>query len=333
MRIKRPFISEIHNIIKKFGKIVSRRDLVNFCTENNITIPAILYSHRAGRGFFDLSEILKMAPDYKEKDVPLEPDVLEKTDYEIEKEINAKFATLEFMTYGIIQRSFHSLIVSGSPGIGKTWALEKVLQEAADSSKILFTSIRGHLKATGLYKILYDNRFKEAVILVDDSDEIFGDLTSINIMKAVLDTTRTRHVCWKSEHKFKSEEDGEEVPTDFIYEGSIIFCSNLNFPHLITQGSKISIHLEALMSRSFFMDLNLNSPKEMIIRIRSLLGNILSNVCEKDRKIIFQHIIDNQNSFQELSLRTAVKCGILWKASNKNVDLFQKLVAQTMFKK
>jgi len=60
-----------------------------------------------------------MAPNYGETDVPLEPGVPEKSDAEMEKEINSKFATLELMTYGTVAGSFRSLIVSGNPGIGR----------------------------------------------------------------------------------------------------------------------------------------------------------------------------------------------------------------------
>ena len=61
--MKKPFISEIATIVAKFGLIVSRKDLVGYCVENNITIPAILYSHRASRGYFNLEPLLKMAKD------------------------------------------------------------------------------------------------------------------------------------------------------------------------------------------------------------------------------------------------------------------------------
>jgi len=37
MRVKKPFFVEIHEIIKKFGYIVSRKDLVGYCTEHGIT--------------------------------------------------------------------------------------------------------------------------------------------------------------------------------------------------------------------------------------------------------------------------------------------------------
>jgi hypothetical protein len=337
MRIKKPFISEIANIVAKFGLIVSRKDLVGYCTEQNITIPAILYSHRASRGFFNLATLLKMAEDSKihlETDVPPPPP--EKTDAEIETDINARFASLDLMTYGVVDGSFRSLIVSGNPGIGKTYNLEKILEDAANASKILYKGVRGYVRATGLYRLMWEQRHKECVLMFDDADSVFQDELSLNLLKGGLDTTKRRHISWRSEKRFEAE-DGEDIPQDFDFLGAIIFVSNINFPRLVAQGNKLAPHLEALMSRSFYLDLNLDNTRELIVRIKSVVAHssILGGMTIKkdDQTRIVNFIAEYQDRLRELSLRTIVKMGIIWKASGNNFDRFSKMACSTLMRR
>jgi hypothetical protein len=326
--MKKSFEDLLEDVFKKYGNQISRKQLIGFCSENRINVPQyLLCGHGTGeRGTYDLSWMRSKISHKPE--VP----VIERTDSEIEHDINSRFSSLELMARGVVAGSFKSLIVSGNPGIGKTFVLESILNEAANSSQILFTSCKGYIKASGLYKMLYESRHKEAVILLDDSDAIYNDLVSLNLLKASLDTTRIRSVSWLSEHKFESD-DGEEIPKRFNFNGAVIFCTNLNLPRAIAQGNKNSIHLEALLSRAFFVNMTLDSCREMFIRIRSMAPSILSDIKSPDRDIILKYISENQENFRELSLRTLVKTGILWKASGKNYEMFKGIAKETMWKK
>ena len=107
----------------------------------------------------------------------------------------------------------------------------------------------------------------------------------------------------------------------------------MNFPKIIAQGGKVAPHLEAIMSRSFFVDMNLNSNREMLIRIKGMIPIILSNIRLQDQAIILKYIESHQDKFREISLRTLVKCGVLWKASGKNYTMFENLANITMLRK
>jgi hypothetical protein len=242
----------------------------------------------------------------------------EMTDEEIEKDINSRFASLDLMAYGVVNGDFRSLIVSGNPGTGKTFTLEAILDAAAAKSQIQFIPIRGYVKATGLYRIMWEARYKECVILMDDADSIFQDEVSLNLLKAGLDTTKRRHISWRSEKVFE-DEAGEDIPKEFDFGGAIVFISNINFSRAVSQGNKISCHLEALMSRSYYLDLNLLSTRELIVRIKSVVehSNILSGMGIKkaEQGKVLDYIVENKDRFRELSLRTVVKTGTIWKAA------------------
>jgi hypothetical protein len=331
---KRPFREAVADIVALHGTKISRKNLHAYCTKNNILIPAVLYSqHRLPgvRGWFDLTVLLQNAQGTNTQFLPAVPPPPEMTDEEIEVDLSAKFSTLELMSHGVVDQSFRSLIVSGNPGIGKTFTLENIFEKAAGESKILFTGVRGYVRATGLYRLMWENRHKEAVLLFDDSDFIFTDEISLNLLKGGLDTTKKRKISWHSEKVFESE-DGENIPQEFEFNGAVVFISNLNFPRLVAQGSKLAPHLAALMDRSFYLDLNLNSVREQLIRIKWVAkhSDILKDVDKKGKEEILEYIKTNQERFRELSLRSLVKLQILYKGSKGNISQFKRMASATL---
>jgi hypothetical protein len=332
MSAKKPFALAVGDIVAKYGKIISRRDLIAYCHEFHIMLPAIIRQYRAGRGFFNLEPLLNMAQQTNSQISDPVPPPPEMTDEEIEVDINSRFASLDLMAYGVVNGDFRSLIVSGNPGTGKTFTLESIMDAAANTSKILFIPVRGYVRATGLYRLMYEARHKECVLLLDDSDSIFQDEISLNLLKAGLDTTKRRHISWRSEKNFVNDED-EDIPKEFDFLGAIVFISNINFQREIARGTKIACHLDALMSRSYYLDLNLLSTRELIVRIKSVVAhtNILSGmkISKKDSETILEYITTNKDKFRELSLRTVIKLGTIWRASAGDVDKFEKMTSAT----
>ena len=113
MPAKKPFESVVGDLVAKFGKTISRGDLRAYCAEHNVSIPAIIRAHRAGRGWFNLEPLLNMAQQTNTQISEPVPPPPEMTDEEIELDINSRFASLDLMTYGVVNGDFRSLIVSG----------------------------------------------------------------------------------------------------------------------------------------------------------------------------------------------------------------------------
>lgn len=305
---------------------VHRVDLQSYCRSNNVAIPANIRASRVGGGKFDLAPFMNGMGTTRVLDIPNADPIVERTDDEVEDTINARFAALDLMSLGVVSRQFRSIIVSGNPGIGKTYTLEYILESAAADEKIIFAPIRGYVRASGLYKLLYENRFKNCVIMFDDADSVFADETALNLLKAALDTTKKRTLNWRSEMKFELS-DGEAVPNSFDFEGAVVFVTNLDFQRQIGSNSRLAPHLEALMSRSYYLDLNLTTQQELLVRIQSVVkkSDILNsmNVSRADQKTILKYIIDNANRMRELSLRTIIKLGNIMKAAKDATEFVQ----------
>lgn len=239
------------------------------------------------------------------------------TDEQIIKRLDERFATIRLMVQEAANGSIPSLIISGPAGLGKSWTVEEEIK-AADPNSVNTTLISGNAKATGVFKTLYKHRFPGQVVLFDDCDSIFGDETSLNILKAVCDTKPKRTVSWKSEVKFVDDDDGTDVPKTFEFEGTVIFISNYSFDAMAESNSKLSPHIKALLSRSLYVELVLNSKRDAIVWIRHqcLDKKILAaDVNDETAKEVADFIETNVDKVRELSLRTAVKIAYLAKKS------------------
>lgn len=247
--------------------------------------------------------------------------------------IGDRFAALEDMAYGVAAQHYRAMIVSGQPGTGKTYGLEKVLKaQRAIGTISKLTVVHGFTRATGLYKLLYDNREAGSVLVFDDCDSVFSDETSLNILKAALDTTHVRTISWHSERNFKDDE-GNELPHTFEFEGSVIFVTNLDFDR--SMGSKLGPHLAALISRSYYLDLNMRSQAELLERIDSVVrgSEMLESLglsVEQGEKIL-TYIHAKTKALREISLRTVVKLANIVKASGDDGE-FERVAKMTCCK-
>ena len=250
------------------------------------------------------------------------------TDAQIEARLADRFDILDILTEGTIVGNSRSLIVSGAPGVGKSFGVEKMLRQY-DPSGETYTIVKGYTRPTGLVKLLYQYRHAGNIIVFDDADSVFQDDIGLNILKCVADTTDRRTVSWLSEGKLVDETTAEIIPRSFDFEGGIIFLSNLNFEYMIDKGSRIAPHLEAMMSRSFYLDLSMRSKRDSLIRIRQVIkAGMLSDLPPASRDDVVGFIEANFERMRELSLRSAVKLAALRKTSAQ----WSKIASITMLR-
>ena len=236
-------------------------------------------------------------------------------DKQIESRLAERFEILEELTQACINGEARSLIVSGPAGLGKSYTVEQRLA-AWDPEQLNHTIIKGYVKATGIFKLLYQYRFPNQVIVFDDADSIFFDESALNLLKTVCDSTEKRKVSWMSQAVFMDEESATVIPHQFEFEGTIIFISNYDFDAMIDRGHRLAPHLQALVSRSHYIDLTMKTRRDYLIRIKQVVKTGLLDHLTLDEKVdVISFIEYNQNILRELSLRIAIKVGHLRKSS------------------
>lgn len=238
------------------------------------------------------------------------------TDEQIEQRIAERFDILDTLTESCINGLARAMIVSGPAGLGKSYTVEHRLR-AWDPNDLNHTIIKGYVRATGLVKLLYQYRHPGQVIVFDDADTIFFDDTSLNLLKAVCDTTERRRVSWLSEGKLVDDESAELIPRSFDFDGTIIFISNYDFDAMIDRGHKLAPHLQALVSRSHYIDLAMKTRRDYLVRIRQVISmGLLSHLTLDEQADVITFIECNHESLREMSLRIAIKIGALRKQSD-----------------
>ena len=204
-------------------------------------------------------------------------------------------------------------LLSGPAGLGKSYTIEKRLADW-DPSEHNHTIVKGYVRATGLVKLLYQYRNEGQVIVFDDADSIFFDDISLNLLKAVCDTTERRRVSWLSEGKLFDDDTATLLPRNFDFNGAIIFISNYDSDAMIARGHKLAPHLEALVSRSHYIDLQMKTRRDYLVRIRQVIRQgLLGDLSMAERSDVILFIEQNAEKLRELSLRMAIKLGSLRK--------------------
>lgn len=254
----------------------------------------------------------------------------EETDEEISLRIADTYESMETLVAAVSANTVNSLIIAGAPGLGKSYTVNKVLNEV-NSGEFGYTFHRGYLRATHLFRLLWENRFAGQTIVLDDTDAIFGDETALNILKAALELKTTRRIGWGSEKEF-IDEDGEVIPRYFDYEGSVIFLTNLPIRDLIASGSKNAPHLSALESRSLVLDLKIKTRREYMVKIKQTVNSGMlrdKGFSQSEESEILEFVESNMEKLTELSLRMIEKIAALFRANPSN---WEKLVKTVCFK-
>ena len=253
----------------------------------------------------------------------------EETDEEAIERIAARFSILDEMAEAVSTSKVRAMIVSGPPGIGKSYGVERALEKRSmfddiAGSQRKFEVVKGAMSAIGLYKKLYEHSGKGHVVCFDDCDAVLYDDLALNLLKAALDTGKRRTLHWNTESRTLM---AEGMPNSFEFHGGVIFITNIKFDNV--KSKKLQDHLQALQSRCHYLDLTIDSMRDRMLRIRQIVGTGMLEKYAMGREAeeqLVQFIFDNKHKLREISLRMVLKIADLWKMAP---DRYQHLAEQT----
>ena len=243
------------------------------------------------------------------------------TDEELIEKTRARFQVLTDMTKAVKAGDVRAMIVTGPPGVGKSFGVEEVLTKddlfnALGERKPRYEIVKGAMSAIGLYAKLYEFSGEKNVIVFDDCDSVLLDDLSLNILKAALDSSKKRTISWNTDSRLLRSEG---IPDRFEFKAGAIFITNIKFENV--RSKKLQDHLAALESRCHYIDLQMDTDREKVLRIKQIVEDGMLDAydfepVQKDDVVNF--IIDNRSKLRELSLRTVLKVADLRKAFSAN---------------
>lgn len=245
--------------------------------------------------------------------------VSNETDEEIIERMRLRFNILSDMTKAVKAGHVRAMIVSGPPGVGKSFGIEQVLSKhdvfatvANDSALKRYEIVKGAMSPIGLYKKLYEFADRKGIVVFDDCDSVLLDNDCLNMFKAALDSGNKRVINWYKESRYLHQEG---VPQSFEFKGGCIFITNIKFENV--RSKTLKGHLEALESRCHYLDLTIDTEREKMLRIKQIVGDGMLDTYdfqefEKDEIIDFIDV--NKKKMRELSLRMVLKVSDLRKS-------------------
>jgi hypothetical protein len=258
------------------------------------------------------------------------------TDDQVIERLRERFQILEDMTYASCDGVVRGMVVTGPPGVGKSYGVEQVIREAELMNKMgggtgntgrKYGMEKGAASAIGLYKLLYEYSASGSVLVLDDCDSVLWDETSLNLLKAALDSSPKRYLSWRSESRVLANEG---IPDKFEFKGSIIFITNLKFDKV---RGKLKDHLDAIMSRCHYLDLTLDTMRDKFLRCKQIVSDGMLqeyNFGKSEVDDLLTYIHDNRNKLREMSLRMVLKIADLKKM---NGDKWKRYVEMTCMKR
>ena len=303
-------------LLAKYGKAsLTKQEVTSYLKGDGASLEqpsAFWHVCRVGEDF-DLTRFEK----FRSVDaVPMKSSVakaVEETDEQIEHRINIRFTVMDMMAKAAVEGNCRSMIVSGSAGVGKSHTIMQTANVMPEERRSIMT---GRVTATGIFKTLWKHRFERHVVVFDDADSVFDSDTTMNLLKAACDSSDRRFISMENGVDY-FDDDGEKIDSTFEFNGSIIFITNKDFKEECSKGNKMSVHFEAMMSRSHYVDLRIKTEREFMVRIRSVVmkSGMLDSYGERMRDEILQFIDMNKANMNELSLRIVKKVADLTRIS------------------
>ncbi len=250
------------------------------------------------------------------------------SDEQVIERIRQRFEILDEMTTAATNGDIRAMIVSGPPGVGKSFGVERIVEKAClfdqiSGKRLRAEVVKGSTSALGLYCTLFKYSDANCVLVFDDCDSVLVDDVALNLLKGALDSGKQRKISWLGDSHMLRREG---VPNSFQFHGSVIFITNLKFDQMKSQ--KLRDHLDALQSRCHYLDLTLDTMRDKVLRIKQIAkdGSLFENY-DFDPVVqdeIIEFLEENKNKFREMSLRMAIKVADL----RKSFPLKWKAMAQ-----
>jgi DNA-binding NarL/FixJ family response regulator len=247
--------------------------------------------------------------------------VASETDEQIIERLRLRFEVLKDMTRAVKEGTVRAMIVTGPPGVGKSFGVDEVLSRDDLFNKLgerkpKYEIVKGAMSAIGLYTKLYQYSEKGNVIVFDDCDSVLLDDLSLNILKAALDTSKKRTISWNTDSRILRNEG---VPDKFEFKAGAIFITNIKFENV--RSKKLQDHLAALESRCHYVDLQMDTDREKVLRIKQIVADGMLESYEFEdvqRDEVVDFVMENRMKMRELSLRTVLKVADLRKSFTNN---------------
>lgn len=222
-----------------------------------------------------------------------------------------KELALAIQSAGYIANPFsstRSLLLAGTPGIGKTYMIIQVLKEMGWKKRPNINYLRAKATPTECAIALFHNRKPGDVLVFDDCDSPWANENVMNLFKAALDNDEDNPgsgvVTWRLRSGSGQPAD---YPLDgvFNFYGKIVFISNLTEEEITSRNPEA---IEAVLSRGSVVEMKF-TKEEIYQHINNLLPSLAPDIKDQSiKKEVLDYVFNPQvmSRMKKVSIRTIV---------------------------
>lgn len=236
---------------------------------------------------------------------------------EATRRIAVKYEAMERSFVQVVGGKIPSTIVSGPPGMSKTYTMTRALKQSGrlrhdgitgvidEDLTPRYDLISGGCTAPGLFHSFHNMR-NGGLVILDDCDGVFGDIEALNLIKIATDSKKDRILSWRKRASWLAENN---IPRMFEFKGHVAFLTNIDFERVIEKNNKDVEHFKALIDRARYICLTIRTLRDFMIRIRlSSLGEdgMLArcyNFTPAQSEELFDYVEEHKKRFYNLSMR------------------------------
>lgn len=248
------------------------------------------------------------------------------------KDPDTLFGLMAGLVKIVSRGSRNSLVITGGPGIGKSWVVMKTIEGEGLRKNEDFIVVKGRVTTSSLYQTLFMHR-EGKLLVFDDCDSVWGDQDSANLLKAALDSYDVRTISWISgrtvnvskmdneareefnaalDAKIDADPDDRSIkfPSSFDFNSRIIFISNLEQKDIDS----------AVLNRSAKIDMTMTKD-QIFQRMESILDNIGSKDVPREVKTEILNFLKSESekgTINGASMRTYVAAEDLYRSGIEN---------------
>jgi hypothetical protein len=212
------------------------------------------------------------------------------------KSYSKKIEVVTKMTRGVALSNLRCLVISGSPGIGKSYNVLEELSKLKKSHGLNVIVSKGHLTPYKLYGMLVANAGPESILVFDDCDAVLDNTQALNLLKAATEFAKKRYVSWNSS---MNADTGVDDQVEF--KGKVIVLTNKRLND--------NPHYQAFIDRVHYYDMRVTFEEKLakIVSMARKVGEQIDPDLNYDDVILW--LIKNKDQINQdrFSLRNFIK--------------------------